>query len=68
MKVVYLGVVRRFQFNAAPNIRVGTFADFEELAERNQLKIADSFGLESSRVVRTGPNLMAGTAVFKFSR
>ena len=57
-----------YQWYDTPNIRVGTFADFEELAERNQLKIADSFGLESSRVVRTAPNLMAGTAVFKFSR
>jgi methionine biosynthesis protein MetW len=57
-----------YQWYDTPNIRVGTFADFEALAERNQLKIADSFGLESSRVVRTAPNLMAGTAVFKFSR
>ena len=57
-----------YQWYDTPNIRVGTFADFEALAKRNQLKIADSFGLESSRVVRTAPNLMAGTAVFKFSR
>ena len=49
---------------AAPSI----VPDFEELAQRNQLKIADSFGLQDSRVVRTAPNLMAGTAVFKFSR
>ena len=57
-----------YQWYDTPNIRVGTFADFEALAERNQLNVADSFGLESSRVVRTAPNLMAGTAVFKFSR
>ena len=57
-----------YQWYDTPNIRVGTFADFETLAERNQLKIADSFGVESSRVVRTAPNLLAGTAVFKFSR
>jgi methionine biosynthesis protein MetW len=57
-----------YQWYDTPNIRVGTFADFETLAERNQLKIADSFGLESHRVVRMAPNLMAGTAVFKFSR
>ncbi len=57
-----------YQWYDTPNIRVGTFADFEELAERNQLKIADSFGLQDRRVVRTAPNLMAGTAVFKFSR
>ena len=34
----------------------------------NQLNITDSFGLQDSRLVRIAPNLMAGTAVFKFSR
>ncbi len=57
-----------YQWYDTPNIRVGTFADFEALAQRNQLKIADSFGLQNSRQVRFAPNLMAGTAVFKFSR
>ena len=57
-----------YQWYDTPNIRVGTFADFEALALRNQLKITDSFGLQDSRVVRTAPNLMAGTAVFRFSR
>ena len=57
-----------YQWYDTPNIRVGTYADFETLAARNQLKVADSFGLQESRVVRSLPNLMAGTAVFKFSR
>ncbi len=57
-----------YQWYDTPNIRVGTFADFEDLAQRNQLKITDCFGLQDSHVVRTAPNLMAGTAVFKFSR
>ena len=57
-----------YQWYDTPNIRVGTFADFEALAQRNQLKIADSFGLQDNRVVRTAPNLLASTAVFKFSR
>ena len=63
-------VTRRlpYQWYDTPNIRVGTFADFETLAQRNQLNITDSFGLQDRRVVRTAPNLMAGTAVFKFSR
>ncbi|HNW03644.1 MAG TPA: methionine biosynthesis protein MetW, partial [Burkholderiaceae bacterium] len=51
-----------------PNIRVGTYADFEVLAQRNRLNITDSFGLQDRRLVRVAPNLMAGTAVFKFSR
>ncbi len=57
-----------YQWYDTPNIRVGTFADFDALALRNQLKVADSFGLQEGRVVRTAPNLWAGTAVFKFSR
>ena len=56
-----------YQWYDTPNIRVGTFADFETLAERNQLKISDKFGLQNSRSVRFAPNLLAGTAVFKFS-
>ena len=63
-------VTRRlpYQWYDTPNIRVGTFADFEDLARRNHLNITDSFGLQDSRVVRAAPNLMAGTAVFRFSR
>lgn len=57
-----------YQWYDTPNIRVGTFADFEALALRNQLRVSDSFGLQEGRVVRTAPNLWAGTAVFKFSR
>ena len=57
-----------YQWYDTPNIRVGTFADFQTLALRNQLKITDSFGLQDSHVVRMAPNLMAGTAVFRFSR
>ncbi len=63
-------VTRRlpYQWYDTPNIRVGTYADFELLALRNGLRIQDSFGLQHGRTVRTLPNLMAGTAVFKFSR
>ena len=57
-----------YQWFDTPNIRVGTFADFEALAARNRLKVSDSFGLQDGRRVSTAPNLMAGTAVFKFSR
>ena len=51
-----------------PNIRVGTFADFELLARKNQLKVIDAFGLQQGQVVRALPNLRAGTAVFKLQR
>ena len=57
-----------YQWFDTPNIRVATFADFEALAARNRLKVSDSFGLQNGRTVRAAPNLMAGTALFKFSR
>ncbi len=56
-----------YQWYDTPNIRVGTHADFEVLAQRNGLTIEDSFGLHEGRVVRLMPNLMASTAVFKLS-
>ncbi|MGA0571999.1 methionine biosynthesis protein MetW [Variovorax sp. VNK109] len=57
-----------YQWYDTPNIRVGTHADFAVLAERNGLKIEDSFGLNEGQEVRFAPNLRASTAVFKFSR
>jgi methionine biosynthesis protein MetW len=56
-----------YQWYDTPNIRVGTHADFEVLARRNGLTIEDSFGLQEGREVRVLPNLMASTAVFRFS-
>ena len=56
-----------YEWYDTPNIRVGTFNDFEVLARRNSLTIEDSFGLHEGREVRFAPNLMASTAVFKFT-
>ncbi|MFM9999902.1 MAG: methionine biosynthesis protein MetW [Betaproteobacteria bacterium] len=63
-------VTRRlpYQWYDTPNIRVGTYADFEVLALKNGLKIQDGFGLQDGREVRLAPNLLAGTAVFKIAR
>ena len=63
-------VTRRlpYEWYDTPNIRVGTFADFEVLAHKNGLRVLDSFGLQNGRAVRRWPNLMAGTALFKFER
>ena len=55
-----------YEWYDTPNIRVGTFADFEVLARRNKLRVLDAFGLEGRREVRHWVNLMAGTAVFRF--
>jgi methionine biosynthesis protein MetW len=57
-----------YEWYDTPNIRVGTFADFEVLARKNRLDILDSFGLQAGQVVRSFPNLMASVAVFKFER
>ncbi|MBL0090700.1 MAG: methionine biosynthesis protein MetW [Ideonella sp.] len=57
-----------YQWYDTPNIRVGTFADFEVLAQRNGLRILDSFGLNGGEPVRRWPNLRASVAVFKFER
>ena len=57
-----------YEWYDTPNIRVGTFADFEILAQRNGLTVQDSFGLHGGHEVRMWPNLLASTAVFRFSR
>ena len=57
-----------YQWYDTPNIRVGTFADFEQLARKNKLSVIDAFGLQEGREVRWLPNARAGTAVFKFRR
>ncbi len=57
-----------YQWYDTPNIRVGTYADFEVLARRNGLTVEDGFGLQDGQEVRSLPNLLASTAVFRFSR
>ena len=63
-------VTRRlpYQWYDTPNIRVGTYKDFEALATKNRLRILDSFGLQEGEAVRFLPNARAGTAVFHFER
>ena len=63
-------VTRRlpYQWYDTPNIRVGTFKDFQALARKNGIRILDAFGLQQGRVVRWLPNARAGTAVFKLAR
>lgn len=63
-------VTRRlpYEWYNTPNIRVGTYADFESLAGKNGLRILDAFGLHNGQTVRTWPNALASTAVFQFTR
>lgn len=57
-----------YQWYDTPNIRVGTYADFEVLARRDGLRILDAFGIQEGRAVRAWPNLRASVAVFRFER
>jgi methionine biosynthesis protein MetW len=57
-----------YEWYDTPNIRVGTFADFEVLARKTGLVVDDAFGLQDGRVLRRWPNLRASVAVFRFSR
>jgi methionine biosynthesis protein MetW len=63
-------VTRRlpYQWYDTPNIRVGTFADFEALAHKNALQIEKAFGLGQGHVVRWLANARASTAVFVLKR
>ena len=57
-----------YQWYDTPNIRVGTYADFEVLAKKDGLAILDAFGIQAGKAVRVWPNLLASVAVFKFQR
>ncbi len=57
-----------YEWYDTPNIRVGTYADFEVLARKLGLRVRDAFGIQHGAVVRRRPNLMAGVAVFSFER
>lgn len=57
-----------YEWYDTPNIRVGTYADFEVLARKCGLRVLDSFGIQGGRAVRRLPNLMSSMAVFKFER
>jgi methionine biosynthesis protein MetW len=57
-----------YEWYDTPNIRVGTYADFEVLARKEGLRVIDAFGIEAGRPVRRCPNLRASVALFKFER
>jgi methionine biosynthesis protein MetW len=57
-----------YEWYDTPNIRVGTYADFEVLARKCGLRVLDSFGIQGGKQVRRLPNLLSSMAVFKFER
>ncbi len=57
-----------YEWFDTPNIRVGTFADFETLAQRNAIEVIDAFGLHQGKPLRHMVNARASTAVFAVRR
>jgi methionine biosynthesis protein MetW len=57
-----------YEWYDTPNIRVGTYLDFEVLAQRCNLSIVESFGIKDGRIIKHWPNLRANVAVFKFKQ
>lgn len=57
-----------YQWYNTPNIRVGTYADFELLARGLGLTLVDGFGVQGDQIIRHWPNWRASTAVFQFQR
>jgi methionine biosynthesis protein MetW len=55
-----------YEWYDTPNIRVGTYADFQGLASKNGLAIDQAFGLHCGKKIGFLPNLRASTAVFRF--
>ena len=57
-----------YQWYDTPNIRVGTYKDFEVLAVKNGLRVTDAYGMREGREIRFLPNARASEAVFVFER
>jgi len=53
-----------YEWYDTPNIRVATFNDFQELAQKNNLRVSKAFGLVGERPISIFANLLASTAVF----
>jgi methionine biosynthesis protein MetW len=56
-----------YEWYDTPNIRVATFNDFQDLAQKNKLHVSKAFGLVGERTISLLANLLASTAVFTFS-
>src|SRR5262245_36497204 len=57
-----------YEWYDTPNIRVGTYTDFEVLARKTGLRVIESFGMQKGAPIYRWPNLRASVAVFKFER
>ena len=56
-----------YEWYDTPNIRVATFNDFQDLAQKNRLHVSKAFGLVGDKPISIWANLLASTAVFTFT-
>jgi len=58
-----------YEWYDTPNIRVATFNDFQDLAQKNRLHVSKAFGLvgDKHKPISIWANLLASTAVFTFT-
>lgn len=54
-----------YEWYDTPNIRVGTFDDFQALAKKNAFQVKQAFGISNEKVVRHFVNLRSVVAVFQ---
>lgn len=53
-----------YEWYDTPNIRVGTFADFQSLADKNDFQVKHSFGITDEKIIRHFINLRSVVALF----
>ena len=54
-----------YEWYDTPNIRVGTFADFQALAAKNHFTVKQAFGITDEKIIRHFINLRSVMAVFQ---
>jgi methionine biosynthesis protein MetW len=57
-----------YEWYDTPNIRVGTYLDFQTLAQKNKLNVTAAFGIQNGQRVNFLPNFLANVAVFQFRK
>ena len=56
-----------YEWYDTPNIRVGTFADFQSLATQNHFTVKQAFGITEGKIIQHFVNLRAVVAVFQLA-
>lgn len=57
-----------YQWYDTPNVHLCTLHDFEEFCDHHQISVLDRRVMTGERAIRTLPNLLGSTAVYRFQR